>query len=115
MPEAVRLQCDKKRIIVKNDVIRFFFSMVLQFFAAKIKYFKIVSEYGLRTHKNLTKKVRRALLSCGPSIDWRLPTLPLGIAVPSAQMGLTSLFGMDRGGSPSLLPPLYNPGKRLIK
>ena len=61
------------------------------------------------------KKVRRALLSCGPSIDWRLPTLPLGIAVPSAQMGLTSLFGMDRGGSPSLLPPLYNPGKRLIK
>ena len=24
-------------------------------------------------------------------------TLPLGIAVPSAQMGLTSLFGMVRG------------------
>jgi hypothetical protein len=27
----------------------------------------------------------------------RLPTLPLGIAVPSAQTGLTSLFGMVRG------------------
>ncbi len=28
----------------------------------------------------------------------RRPTLPLGIAVPSALMGLTSLFGMVRGG-----------------
>jgi hypothetical protein len=28
----------------------------------------------------------------------RLPTLPLGIAVPSAQTVLTSLFGMVRGG-----------------
>ena len=33
---------------------------------------------------------------------WRLPTLPLGIAVPSALTGLTSLFGMGRGGTPSL-------------
>ena len=40
------------------------------------------------------------------SEGWRLPTLPLGIAVPSALTGLTSLFGMGRGGSPSLLPPL---------
>ena len=39
------------------------------------------------------------------SESWRLPTLPLGIAVPSALTGLTSLFGMGRGGSPSLLPP----------
>ena len=39
------------------------------------------------------------------SEGWRLPTLPLGIAVPSALTGLTSLFGMGRGGSPSLLPP----------
>ena len=30
----------------------------------------------------------------------RLPTLPHCIAVPSAQMGLTSLFGMGRGGTP---------------
>src|SRR5690606_18529588 len=28
----------------------------------------------------------------------RRPTLPLGVAVPSAQTGLTSLFGMERGG-----------------
>ena len=30
----------------------------------------------------------------------RLPTLPHCIAVPSAQAGLTSLFGMGRGGTP---------------
>ena len=28
------------------------------------------------------------------------PTLPHCIAVPSAQTGLTSLFGMGRGGTP---------------
>ena len=32
----------------------------------------------------------------------RLPTLPLFQAVPSALLGLTSLFGMGRGGSPTL-------------
>ena len=31
----------------------------------------------------------------------RLPTLPLN-AVPSARLGLTSLFGMGRGGTPTL-------------
>ena len=31
----------------------------------------------------------------------RSPTLPHCIAVPSAQTGLTSLFGMVRGGTPS--------------
>ena len=35
----------------------------------------------------------------------RLPTLPHCIAVPSAMTGLTSLFGMGRGGTPSLSPP----------
>ena len=30
----------------------------------------------------------------------RLPALPHCIAVPSAQVGLTSLFGMGRGGTP---------------
>ena len=30
----------------------------------------------------------------------RLPTLPHCIAVPSAQVGLTSLFGMGKGGTP---------------
>ncbi len=29
---------------------------------------------------------------------WRRPTFPLGIAVSSALAGLTSLFGMGRGG-----------------
>ena len=33
---------------------------------------------------------------------WRQPTLPLGVAVPSARMSLTSLFGMGRGGSSPL-------------
>lgn len=32
----------------------------------------------------------------------RLPTLPPVRAVPSARQGLTSLFGMGRGGSPAL-------------
>ena len=35
----------------------------------------------------------------------RLPTLPHCCAVPSAQPGLTSLFGMGRGGAPALSPP----------
>ena len=37
--------------------------------------------------------------------NWRLPTLPHGSAVPSAQVSLTSLFGMGRGGSSPLLQP----------
>ena len=32
----------------------------------------------------------------------QLPTLPHCIAVPSAMAGLTSLFGMGRGGTPPL-------------
>ena len=31
---------------------------------------------------------------------WQLPTLPPFKAVPSARRGLTSLFGMGRGGHP---------------
>ena len=42
-----------------------------------------------------TDTVREALLQ-----RRRLPTLPHCIAVPSAQVGLTSLFGMGRGGTP---------------
>ena len=56
-----------------------------------------MQEYG-------QKKDLQSFLIEGPQ-GWRLPTLPLGIAVPSALTGLTSLFGMGRGGSPSLLPP----------
>ena len=35
----------------------------------------------------------------------RRPTLPHCGAVPSARAGLTSLFGMGRGGAPQLWPP----------
>ena len=37
----------------------------------------------------------------------RRPTLPHCGAVPSARPGLTSLFGMGRGGTPGLKPPKY--------
>ena len=37
----------------------------------------------------------------------RRPTLPHCGAVPSARPGLTSLFGMGRGGTPGLKPPDY--------
>ena len=53
------------------------------------------------------KKKRPSEFLLKVSEGWRLPTLPLGIAVPSALTGLTSLFGMGRGGSPSLLPPFF--------
>ena len=33
---------------------------------------------------------------------WRRPTLPDVTPVPSALQGLTSLFGMGRGGTPAL-------------
>ena len=33
---------------------------------------------------------------------WRRPTLPGVTPVPSARQGLTSLFGMGRGGTPAL-------------
>ena len=42
-------------------------------------------------------------------IIWRLPTLPHLIAVPSADWGLTSLFGMGRGEHPT-----YNHHKAFI-
>ena len=59
---------------------------------------------NLEQSHNQTKK-RPSEIFLKVSEGWRLPTLPLGIAVPSALTGLTSLFGMGRGGSPSLLPP----------
>ena len=50
---------------------------------------------------NVTKKSRRPLKDDGNNIkNGRSPTLPHCIAVPSAQAGLTSLFGMGRGGAP---------------
>ena len=51
--------------------------------------------------KDKTKK-RASKISLQSSLykRRRLPTLPHCIAVPSAQTGLTSLFGMGRGGTP---------------
>ena len=45
----------------------------------------------------------------------RLPTLPHCCAVPSAQAGLTSLFGMGRGGTPPPKPPLISMPGRTVK
>ena len=48
-------------------------------------------------------------VSCIKSGSFLLSHLP---AVPSAQVSLTSLFGMGRGGSSPLLPPQYRSGNR---
>ena len=48
------------------------------------------------------KKTPRAISHPGCPEKRRLPTLPPGLAVPSAMAGLASLFGMGRGGSPPL-------------
>ena len=52
---------------------------------------------GAATHK----KKRVARMS-HPLEKRQLPTLPTGVSVPSAWTGLTSLFGMGRGGFPAL-------------
>ena len=47
-----------------------------------------------------TKKASVTVVTKALREKGRLPTLPHCIAVPSAQVGLTSLFGMGRGGTP---------------
>ena len=47
------------------------------------------------------KEPRGHCILGAPDERRRLPTLPHCIAVPSAQVGLTSLFGMGRGGTPT--------------
>ena len=63
---------------------------------------------NIHSKKNLThtyiqtKKESIAFLLWTPRLKRRRPpTLPHCIAVPSAQPGLTSLFGMGRGGTPA--------------
>ena len=60
---------------------------------------------------------RRGYKKCRPTGDEpggrhherrRHPTLPHCSAVPSAQPGLTSLFGMGRGGTPAQWPPVFS-------
>ena len=55
-----------------------------------------------RIHPKIKQKKRASKISLQSSLykRRRLPTLPHCIAVPSAQVGLTSLFGMGRGGTP---------------
>ena len=53
----------------------------------------------------LGHKKKPRLRRTGAWIGWRRPTLPHCCAVPSALAGLTSLFGMGRGGAPPLKPP----------
>ena len=48
-------------------------------------------------------------------ILWRRPTLPPVTAVPSALRGLTSLFGMGRGGPPRYSHPSLIHSVRSIK
>ena len=60
-----------------------------------------ITHARLLSHTDI-KKAAQISLSC---LRWRRPTLPHVTAVPSALKGLTSLFGMGRGGTPSLLPP----------
>ena len=50
--------------------------------------------------KGENSRILHILQGSLPSEKWRPPTLPHCIAVPSAQAGLTSLFGMGRGGTP---------------
>ena len=56
-------------------------------------------------HGGQTKKEPHGFLHGALTQRRQLPTLPHCIAVPSAMTGLTSLFGMGRGGTPSLSPP----------
>ena len=56
---------------------------------------------NLRSFATKHEKDPDSLLNQGlHSKKWQPPTLPHCIAVPSAQAGLTSLFGMGRGGTP---------------
>ena len=57
--------------------------------------------YAHSKNKQIKKSAEDiSILSTLASKRRRPPTLPHCIAVPSAQAGLTSLFGMGRGGTP---------------
>ena len=54
---------------------------------------------GFSGNTHIKKSLRIIILKLSVFERRRLPTLPHCIAVPSAQAGLTSLFGMGRGGT----------------
>ena len=68
---------------------------------------RVSKDFSNKNKKKILQKI--ALLKDSEIICFnekrRLPTLPHCIAVPSAQAGLTSLFGMGRGGTLPLSPP----------
>ena len=49
-----------------------------------------------------SQNAKNPAIGAGFGIMWRRPTLPGVTPVPSALQGLTSLFGMGRGGTPAL-------------
>ena len=59
--------------------------------------FGFVSGHFAVKNESLGQKKSPQFLE-GLNKGWRRPTLPQFLAVPSAQVGLTSLFGMGRGG-----------------
>ena len=58
--------------------------------------------HGTGPHGTGWDKKKRVARMSHPLEKRQLPTLPTGVSVPSAWTGLTSLFGMGRGGSPAL-------------
>ena len=62
----------------------------------------IYCEISHAIHITLSVIQKKGATQLNRSLKWRLPTLPHFTAVPSALMGLTSLFGMGRGGTPLL-------------
>ncbi len=54
------------------------------------------------TTEQTSQNAKKPAGCAGFGIMWRRPTLPGVTPVPSALQGLTSLFGMGRGGTPAL-------------
>ena len=80
----------------KDNPLRFLFISAIQ-----VGWFRMVT---MKSKHLVQKEESRLAIEAGGFLTLikkgRLPTLPLD-AVPSAWTGLTSLFGMGRGGTPS--------------
>ena len=64
--------------------------------------FHLYNAYGINYYTPIKqKKAPTTYCNRGFNEKRQLPTLPHCIAVPSAQLGLTSLFEMGRGGTPT--------------
>ena len=72
------------------------------YISLKISLISLISPISPILKEPNKKRVPDIIMTSGTQL-WkkrRPPTLPHCIAVPSAQAGLTSLFGMGRGGTP---------------